>query len=78
MAEYVKAMKTKYEDESSEEEQRIEANVEDSDDNFNIDNVFNNFYKQVKIGKRQVAIARNEDWINISKRVKIIIFISLG
>ena len=78
VAEYVKAMKTKYEDESSEEEQRIEANVEDSDDNFNIDNVFNNFYKQVKIGKRQVAIARNEDWINISKRVKIIIFISLG
>ena len=52
VAEFVKAMKTKYGDESSEEEQGVEANLDDSDDNFNIDNVFNNFYKQVKTGKR--------------------------
>ena len=56
VAEFVKAMKTKFGDESSEEEQGIEANLDDSDDNFNIDNVFNNFYKQVKTGKRQVSI----------------------
>ena len=54
VAEFVKAMKTKYGDESSEEDQGVEANVDDSDDNFNLDNVTNNFYKQVKTGKRQV------------------------
>merc|ERR1712083_1032124 len=52
VAEFVKAMKTKYGDESSEEDQGVEANVDDSDDNFNLDNVTNNFYKQVKTGKR--------------------------
>ena len=63
VAEFVKAMKTKYGDESSEEEQEIEANLDDSDDNFNIDNVFNNFYKQVKTGKRQV-LGQSSIYIN--------------
>ena len=56
VAEFVKAMKTKYDGDSSEEEPEIEANPEDSDENFNIGSEVNvvNFYKQVKVGGRQV------------------------
>ena len=58
VAEFVKAMKTKYDGDSSEEEQEVEANVEDSDDNFNIGSEVNvsNFYKQIKVGKRCVGL----------------------
>ena len=54
VAAFVQAMKTKFDGESSEGEPDANEILEDSDDNFTVQNAFDisKFYKQVKIGRK--------------------------
>merc|ERR1719291_141888 len=54
VAAFVQAMKTKFDGESSEGEPDVNEILEDSDDNFTVQNAFDisKFYKQVKTGRK--------------------------